>query len=240
MKTKIKKYFGNLNGYVGYASLFTLFIMMVILVITGLYSWQRYQEYKFPEKAARGEITGPSFYIKEIKKKIDGIMGQKDVKSQRAMELAESIKVISDKANLLSLEIPESWIVVSSEGAKDAQISQLVINNSYFSQHEDGASLIIDKGAQLLIQVTKGENRTGFKEKGGHEELLITRKNINVSGKENIYHLFRDPNYPGADILDDHLISNGNTYTFSLVYNPVTFSDAEYTFQEILSSVKFK
>ncbi len=225
---------------IGYISLFTLFLLAVLLIAGGFYGWEKYQEKKYPEKAARGEITGPSFYIKEIKKKIDGIMGQKDVKSQRAIELAESIKVISDKANLLSLEIPESWAVVSSEGTKDVQISQLVINNSYFSQHEDGASLIIDKGAELLIRVIKGENRSGFEEKGGHAEPVITNKDINVSGKENIYHLFREPGYPNADILDDHLINNGNTYLFRLIYNPVTFSDAEYTFQEILSSIKFK
>lgn len=240
MPTKIKNFFGNLHGHVGYVSLFTLFIVMVILVISGFYGWQKYQELKFPEKAARGEIMGPSYYIKEIKKKVDGIMEQKDFKSQRAMELVESAKIISDKAGLFSVEIPESWVVVSSDGVKGSQISQLVIGNSYFLKHEDGASMIIDKGAQLLIQITKGENRSGFEGTGGHFNVLITKKDVIIGGKENVYHLFKDPNYPNADILDDHLVNNGNTYLFRLTYNSTTFSDAEYTFQEILNSIKFK
>jgi hypothetical protein len=240
MRTKIKNIFNYLGGYVGYVSLFTLFIIVVILIISGFYGWQKYQEKKFPELAARGEIKGPAYYLNGIKKQIDEIMGKKDIKNQRAMELAGSTKVVTDKANLLSLEIPESWAVVSTEGVKGSQISQLVINNSYFSQHKDDTLSIIDKGAELLIQITRGENRSGFEEKGGHSDLLITRKDIGVGGKENIYHLFKEPSYPNSDILDDHLVHNGDTYLFRLAYNPLTFSDAEYTFQEILASIKLR
>jgi hypothetical protein len=240
MKEKIKNIFGSFSGYVGYVSLFTLFVIMIVLVISGFYGWQKYQEIKFPDKAARGEIKGPSYYLNGIKDQIGQALEKKDIKNKRAMELAEPTKIVSDKANLISFEIPKSWTISASEGSRGVQISRLVADNSYFSKSADDKSTIINAGAELTIQITRGENRTGFEGNGGHADIQITRNNIDVNGKENIYHLFGEAGYPGADILDDHIVYNGNTYLFRLVYNPQTFSDAEYTFQEILNSIQFK
>lgn len=236
MKTKIIDSFKNFGGY---ASPFSIFIIVVILVISGFYGWQKYQEYKFPEKAARGEITGPAYYAKAIKLEIDKILGKKDIKGKRAIELAEGTKRINDKANLYSFEFPGSWIIIANEGAQGTQLSRLVIQNSYFSGREENKMNIIDKGAELSILVTRGENKAGFNGNGAHAELISSRKDIDVNGKESAYHVFREPGYPNAQILDDHVVYNGNTYIFRLAYDPETFSDAEFTFQEILASVKF-
>lgn len=236
MRTKIISLFKNFRGY---ASPFSIFIIMIILVISGFYGWQKYQEYKFPEKAARGEIIGPAYYIKAIRLEIDKILGKKDIKGKRAIELAEGTKRINDKANLYSFEFPGSWVITVNEGAQGAQVSRLVIQNSYFSRREENKMKIIDRGAELSVQVTRGENKAAFSGSGGHAGVMSSKKDADVNGKENIYHVFREPGYPNAQILDDHVVYNGNTYLFRLVYDPETFSDAEFTFQEILASVKF-
>lgn len=236
MGTKIKNLCANFSGY---ASPFSIFIIVVILVISGFYGWQKYQEYKFPEKAARGEIIGPAYYIKAIRLEIDKILGKKDIRGKRAIELAEGTKRINDKANLYSFEFPGSWVIATNDGTQGAQVSRLVIQNSYFSGHEENKMSIIDKGAELSILVTRGENKAAFNGSGGHAGLISSRKNVDVNGKENVLHIFKEPNYPNAQILDDHVVYNGSTYLFRLVYNPETFSDAEFTFQEILASVKF-
>lgn len=235
-KTKIINIFKNFGGY---ASPFSIFITVIIMVISGFYGWQKYQEYKFPEKAARGEIVGPAYYIKAIKLEIDKILGKKDIRGKRAIELAEGTKRTNDKANLYSFEFPGSWIIIANEGAQGVQLSRLVIQNSYFSGREENKMNIIDKGAELSVQVTRGENKAAFDGNGGHAGLISSRKDIDVNGKENMYHVFREPGYPDAQILDDHVVHGGNTYLFCLAYNPETFSDAEFTFQEILASVKF-
>lgn len=235
-KTKIMSLFKNFGGY---ASPFSIFIIVVILVISGFYGWQKYQEYKFPEKAARGEIIGPAYYAKAIKFEIDKILGKKDIKSKRAIELAEGTKRINDKASLYSFEFPGSWVIATNEGTQGAQVSRLVIQNSYFSGREENKMNIIDKGAELSLLVTRGENKAAFNGSGGHAGLISSRKDADVNGKENIFHIFSEPGYPNAQILDDHVVYNGNTYIFRLAYDPQTFSDAEFTFQEILASVKF-
>ncbi|MFA4817537.1 MAG: hypothetical protein WC608_02290 [Parcubacteria group bacterium] len=230
-KTRIVNILKNFSG----ASLSSIFIIMVILIVGGSYGWQKYQEHKFPEKAARGEIIGPFYYIKAIKLEIDRILEKKDTKGKRAMELAESTKKINDKANLYSFEFPQSWVIIVNEGAQGAQVSRLAVQNSYYSGREENKIKIIDQGAEFSIIVTRGENKSG----GGHAGKVATKNDAHVGGKENVLHIFKEAGYPGAEIIDDHVVFGGNTYIFRLAYNPQTFSDAEFTFREILASVKF-
>lgn len=232
MKEKIKNL---LTSFSGYASPFSIFILFVFLVVSGSYGWQKYQEYKFPEKAARGEITGPAYYVKMIKLEIDKILENKGLKDKRALELAGGGKKINDKANIYSFEYPENWIVIANEGASGVQVSRLIIQNSYFSAREENKTKIIERGAEFSVIAARGENKSG----GGHAGEVITKKDAHVDGKENVLHIFSEPDYPGAQILDDHVAYGGNTYIFRLVYDPETFSAAEFTFREILNSVNF-
>ncbi len=240
MRTRRIIFFKNFGGY---ASLFLVFLIVVILIVSGLYGWQKYEEYKYPEKAARGEIKGLSFYYNGIKERINQILEKKDIKNMRAMELAESDKTISDAEKFYTLEIPESWVIVSSEKSKGAQISKIVAQSSYFTsrENEQNGSNYIDyeKGAQFTAQVSRGENKSAFLGNGGHGSLLADRRDIPVYGQESVYHVFKEPNISNGQVIDDHVIYKGNTYLFRLVYNPDTFSDAEFSFQEILASVKF-
>jgi hypothetical protein len=240
MKIKIK----NKNGYVGYVSLFTLFLIAVILIWSGFYGWQKYQEHKYPEKAVRGEIKGFSYYFSGIKSKIGEVLGKKDLKNKRAMELAEATKIIRDKANLYSLSVPQSWTVVSSNGQAGNQISSLVAQSSYFQSYENivnnGAKITtFGAGAKLTVRVMKGEDKSAFSGNGGHTSLISLRNDVKVEGQESVYHIFREPTSFDGQILDDHFIHNGNTYIFRFEFDPQNYSDAEFTFQEILDSVKF-
>jgi len=234
MITKIKNSFENFSG----ASPFSIFIIMVILVVSGFYGWQKYQEYKFPEKAARGEITGPAYYVKAIKLEIDRVLSNKNLKDKRAMELAEQVKSISDKPALYSLEVPQSWVLVSSEGAKNNKLSNLIMQSSYLSIRETDGKKYYDAGAKFSAFVLAGENKNIIEGNGGHAGLLKTGKYGGQMG-EFTFHIFKDPDSQNGEVIDGHIARNGKTYVFSLTYNPQTFSDAEFSFKEILDSVKF-
>ncbi len=163
----MKNLFTNFSGY---ASTFSIFIIVIILVISSFYGWQKYQEYKFPEKAARGEITGSAYYAKAIKLEIDRILSNKNLKDKRAMELAESIKTISDKSGSYSLEVPQSWTTVSSDGLKNNKLSNLVMQSAYFSTHETGGKKYYDAGAKFSVSAFAGENKNIIEGNGGHAE----------------------------------------------------------------------
>lgn len=238
MLSKAKKIKNIIYNFNGYASPFSIFIIMIILVISGFYGWQKYQEYKFPEKAARGEITGPAYYAKAIKLEIDRILNNKNTKDKRAIELAENVKSVSDKSNLFSLEVPQSWVLVLSEGAKNNKLSSLVMQSSYFSDRETGGKKYYGAGAKFSAAILAGENKNITEGNGGHRGLIKTGKYGGQSG-EFSFHIFKDPDSENGEAIDGHIIRNGKTYLFSIVYNPQTFSDAEFTFQEILDSVKF-
>lgn len=223
---------------IGYISLFTLFLAAVLLIAGGFYGWEKYQEYKYPKLAARGEIKGISYYLNGIQEKIGRAIERKDIKGKRAVELAESGKIISDKAGLYSLEVPQSWVVVSSEGDKNSKLSNLVMQSSYFSSHEIGGKKYYDAGTKFSVSVTAGENKNVLEGNGGHKNLIKTEKGDGESG-EYAYHIFKDSDSENGQIIDAHILGGGNTYLFTMIYNPQTFTDAEYTFKEIMYSVKF-
>lgn len=224
---------------IGYVSLFTLFLAAVLLIIGGFYGWQKYQEKKYPEQAARGEIKGISYYLSGIQEKIDSVLKTKDIKNQRAMELAESAKAISDKAGLYSLEVPQSWTVVLNEGNRGNQVSRLILQSSYFSASETAGKKYYGAGAKFSVSITAGENKNILEGNGGHKNLIKNGKDSGESG-EYTFHIFKDPDSENGEAIDAHIIHKGNTYLFTLAYNPQNFTDAEYTFKEILNSVKFK
>jgi hypothetical protein len=233
MEVKFKKN----NGYV---SLFSIFLITIILVISGFYGWEKYQKIKYPEKASKGEIKGPKYYYNGIVDIINSIIKKKEIKGKRAIELAEGEKMINDKAGLYSVQIPNNWEILINESARGSIISNFIAQSSYFKSRKNEKNLeYIDAGARLSIQIFKGENKIGFSEKGGHVDFISSRKDINVNGKENTGHIFKEPKYPNAQIMDGHVIYGGNTYLFRLTYNPENFSDAEFTFREIVESLKF-
>lgn len=236
MKNKIKNFFKGPGGYV---SNFTLFLAAVLLIIGGSYGWQRYQEHKYPEKAARGEIKNIPYYINQIKTKIDEILTNKDIKNKRALELAEVTKKVNDKAGLYSVEVPQSWVVEAQEAGRNNKISYLALKSSYFSSRETAGKKYYDAGAKFSVSVTAGENKNVLEGNSGHTGLIKTGKDSGEGG-EYVYHIFKDPDSENGDVIDGHMIRNGNTYLFSIAYNPQTFTDAEYTFREIMYSVEFK
>ncbi len=224
---------------IGYVSLFALFLLAVLLIVGGFYGWEKYQKKKYPEKAAAGEIKGVSYYLSGIGEKINSVLEKKDIKSKRAMELAESVKIVSDRAELYSLEVPQSWAVVLNESGKNSKFSNLVMQSAYFSARETGEKKYYDAGAKFSASVTAGENKNVLEGNGGHKNL-IKSGNDNGGGEEYTYHIFKDPDSENGQIIDGHIIRGGNTYLFAMAYNPKTFTDAEYTFKEIMYSVKFK
>lgn len=223
---------------IGYVSLLTLFLLTMLLIIGGFYGWQKYEEYKYPEKVARGEIRGIQYYFDQIGMKINEIMAKNDVRNKRAMELAEESKRINDKANLYSLEVPNSWMLISNTVNQDNKLSILTLQSSYFAAHESAGKKFIDAGAKFTSSVVSGENKSLTEGNGGHINLIKIGKDRGESG-EYAYHIFKDPDFQNSEVIEAHFVRNGKTYSFTMAYNPRNFSDVEYTFNEIMHSVEF-
>ncbi len=224
---------------IGYVSLFTVFLISIVLIISVTYGWEKYQSIKYPEKAARGEIKGIRYYYEQIGIKIKEIIDKNDIKSKRAMELAEAEKIINDKSNLYSLSVPQSWVLVTFSGIQGNTLSTIILQSSYFAAREMAGKKYIDAGAKFTGTVTQGENRSLIEGSGGHSNLIKSWKDKGEGG-EYTCHIFKDSDSENAQVIEGHFLRNGKTYTFSLVFNPRNFSDAEYTFNEIMHSVQFK
>lgn len=234
-----------LNHLRGYISLFTVFVIVVILFFSGFYGWEKYQTIKYPERAAKGEIRGIGFYYSQTKNKINSILETKDIKNLRAMELAETDKEISDKANLVSISVPKSWIVVANEGQSGNQLSKIIMQSAYYAGKEDksdkGAVVYTycEAGARFSLVIYAGEDKTGFSQSGGHASLVSSLSDVGVGGEKAAYHKYKEPDKFDGEILDAHVIHGGRTYVFRLAYNPQNFASPDYTFKEILNSAKF-
>ncbi|MCX6766150.1 MAG: hypothetical protein NT136_04295 [Candidatus Moranbacteria bacterium] len=230
---------------VGYVSLFLLFITVIFLVWSGFYVWKKYAAPRLPDGEAREEKQNPLSYLSGIKSQISEVQKKQEVKNKRAMELAENTKGVADKSNLYTLEIPESWNVVSNEGAKGTQVSYLVAQSSYFASNESKSNggnktfINYDEGAQLTVRITQSEDLSAISGDGGHGAFLLGKKDVTVGGERGAYHVFKESGSPDSQFLDVHLIHKESTYLFRFAYNPKTFSDAEYSFREILDSFKF-
>ena len=228
----------------GYVSLFAVFIIVLILFFSGFYGWEKYQTIKYPERAAKGEIRGISFYYAQMKNSVNSILDKKDLRSLRAMELAEAEKKVADKSNLVSFSVPQSWVVVASEGQKGGQLSRMVMQSAYYAGREDKSEkgavtyTYCEAGARFTLTINAGEDKSVFSSNGGHANLISSSPQ-DISGKSAAYHKFMEPSSFDGEMLDAHIIHGGRTYTFRLAYNPKNFTSPDYTFKEILNSVEF-
>lgn len=146
----------------GYVSLFGLFIIVIIFVVTCSYGWQKFQEHKFPEKAAKGEIRGVEYYFQSIRQKIKENIERRDIRGKRALEIVANTVIVQDKENLVSFEIPDSWTIEQIQKAP-GEISSWRGQSGYFKSHEieegEVKKISYDAGAQLTLSVVKGENK---------------------------------------------------------------------------------
>jgi hypothetical protein len=214
-----------------------LFIILILLVTAYFYQGKfREMSGQFIESNRK---SGALFYVEGIWNKMKRIQQISDGRSQGAMELFEETKSVSDNSKSFSVKVPKSWDIASEEGAGGNQISKIVINSSSFSQHEEGGDIFYDSGAELSIQVVRGEQVSAKLPDGGHGSMLIKKGGVDMASGSVTYHVTHEPNVKEGEIIDAHVLHGGNTYNLRLVDNPKTFTGGEFSFQEMLLSFKF-
>lgn len=216
----------------------TMIIVLVLLVTVYIYQ-NKFQEVSNWSVVKNSRENGALFYLEGIWGKMNKIQRISDGRSQRAMELFEATKVITEKSGLFSLAVPESWVVISEEGSNGKQISKIVIESPRFSQRIEGGNIFYDDGAQLTVQVMRGEDQSAKLTDGGHGSMLLKKGIIEASNQIKEYHVIKDDNVKEGEIIDAHVLHNGNTFDFRLVDNPRIFTGGEFSFQEIMRSFQF-
>ena len=216
----------------------TLIIILILLVTVYFYQ-NKFREILSWPIIQESRENGALFYLEGIWGKMKKIQQISEGRSQRAMELFEETKAVSEKSGLFSLVVPKSWNIISEEGTNEKQLSKIIVESPYFSQRIEAGNIFYDNGAQLTIQVMQGEDQNAKLSGGGHGSLLIKKVNIDVSGQKAEYHIINDSNVKDGEIIDAHILHNGNTYNFRLVDNPRIFTNGEFSFQEILRSFQF-
>ncbi|HOW60161.1 MAG TPA: hypothetical protein P5548_00025 [Candidatus Moranbacteria bacterium] len=231
----LKKRILSIRGYISVKT-----IIIVLILIATLYVFQnKYEEINNLSIIKNSRENGALFYLEGLWKNMKKIQRISEGRSQRAMELFEEVKLIKEKSGLFSLKIPKSWNVINEEGPDKKQISKIVIENSRFLQHNEDNQIYYDDGAQLVIQVVRGENKNTNLSDSPNDQMVVKTGNINVGSYKSKYNIIKDNNVKKGEIINAHVMHNGNIYNFQLVDNPSTFSNGEFSFQEILQSFQF-
>jgi len=216
----------------------TMIIILILLVTIYVFK-NKFEEISSWPVVQNSRENGALFYLEGIWGKMKRIQRISDSRGQRANELFENTKTISEKSGLFSVDIPSSWKIIFEEGANGKQLAKIIVESPNFSQRTEGGNIFYDDGAQLTIQVVKGEEQKAKLPNGGYGSLLIKKANVNISGQKFDYYIINEINVKDGEIINAHILHNGNTYNFRLVDNPRVFTGGEYSFQEILYSLKF-
>jgi hypothetical protein len=225
------------RGDKGSLSLFSIFIIFILLAASGLYLWMKYQSVKNPG----GDIKDPWSYVTGIGDIIGGIQSKQLEQTNRSKELAGNTKTIADKNNIFSMDIPESWSLISNAGIKGGQLSKIVAQSTDFRSHIVSSDTVYDGGVQLTVSVMRGENKAFEAADGGHGDLFVQKEEVDFGPIKSILHAYRVSNSSKQQLLDAHAVYGGNTYLFQFAYNSdiLHTGDAPFQFKEILASVKF-
>lgn len=216
-----------------------ILLIILILLVTGYVYQDKFREISGPliEKSRK---DGALFYAEGIWNKMKRVQQISEGRSQRAMELFEETKTIGDKSKSFSIKVAKGWNVISEEGASGNQISKIVIESPSFFERKSGSDIFYENGAQLTIQVVRGEQANARLADGGHGKMLVRKQGINTVYESVNYHIIKEEAVKDGEIIDAHILHGGNTYNFRLVYNPRIFTGGEYSFQEMLISLSFR
>jgi hypothetical protein len=157
-------------------------------------------------------------------------------RDQRAFELVGDTKPASDKASTYSINIPVDWTIARTEVLNGNQVSKTIFTSPTFSLKKEGSNFFYENGAELSIEVTRGD-------RGGsdHGINLIREGSVTSEQGEGTfkYHVIRDSLILQGEIIDAHIFKGGNTYYIRYAFSPEKFYGGEYTFEELLIFLKF-
>lgn len=227
----------GLYGLWGFLKLSTLIVIFFLLL--GFYFWgEEIKKIVRPwiEESRKIEIVE---YGEGMWGKMKGIQEMRDERAQRALELVGEKKTINEKSSRYLLSVPETWTAEHLGAGGGGQLSKIILISSNFQERKEGNDVFIDNGARLTIQSIRGEQASAKSSDGGHGRNLIRKNAANISGMSVDYHAVKDSLVKKGEVLDLHIIFEKNTYLFRYEFNPEKFNGGEFTFQEMLGSLKF-
>lgn len=227
----------GLYGVWGFLKLSTLLIIFFLLL--GFYFWGEEAKVVMKPWAEESRKTGAVRYLEEVWGKMKGIQGMRDDRAQRSLELVGETKLITEKSNRYNLAVPETWTAEYFGAGAGGQLSKIILTSTNFQERKEGADIFIDNGARLTIRTISGEQSSARASDGGHGKNLIRKNAANIPGMGVDYHVIKDPSVKKGEILDAHILSGGNTHLFRYEFNPEKFNGGEFTFSEMLVSLKF-
>lgn len=227
----------GIYGLWGFLKLSTLLVVFFLLL--GFYFWGEKAKEVARPWIEESRKSGIIFYGEGIWSKMKGMQKFQDNRAQRALELVGQNKVVTEKSNRYSLVVPESWKVENFFGAAGGQMSKIILTSPNFKEHEEGKDIFYDDGAQLVIQTIQGEQSSAKVADSGHGKNLIRKNSANIEGMSAEYHVIKDSLVKKGEVYDLHIIFEGNTYFFRYVFNPEKFNGGEFTFEDLLISLKF-
>lgn len=231
----LKKPAFSARGFVSMPAIIILFILLVT-----------YYFYQDKIKETSGQFiqnnrqSGTLFYVEGIWNKMKGIQKMQDDRTQSAYDLTSAAKTISEKTGLYSVDVPESWEVITEQQTVGKQLSKVTATSKAFSQRIVGGEIFYDNGAQLTVRVLNGEQADAKNPDGGHGKMLLNKESVVASGEDVVYHKILDPRVKVGDILDAHILHGGNTYEIRYVFNKEKLNGGEFLFQTIMNSFKFR
>lgn len=227
----------GLYGLWGFLKVSILLIAFFLLV--GFYFWgEKAKEVARPwiEEARK---TSVAVFGEKMWNKMKGIQELNENRNQRALELVGQPKTITEKSGRYSLAVPETWTAEYPAAGAGGQLSQIILTSPNFAERKEGVDIFIDNGARLTIRAIRGEQSSAKANDGGHGKNLIRKVGANIPGIGADYHVIKDPLVKKGEVCDLHILSGGNTYLFRYEFNPEKFNGGEFTFQEMLVSLKF-
>ncbi|MEI7891382.1 MAG: hypothetical protein WCI36_05455 [bacterium] len=201
MKEKIASSFLFIKGFIKMSTM----IILLILLVTYYFYQDKIKEISRQAYNDNKE-SGTLFYVTGIWNNMVEVQKKQEARNQNSFDLAGSIKILKDKSNLYSIEIPENWNVTTNEANIGKQISKIIASNKVFSQHNIGSDIFYDNGAQLTIQVLAGELAIAKNPDGAHGKMLIDKKTIPIDGENATYHIIADKNVKLGKIIDVHIL----------------------------------
>ena len=225
-------------GLWGFLKLSTLLIVFFLML--GFYFWgEKAKEVARPWIEESRRDGGMVFYGEGIWNKMKGIQSARDKQSQRSLELVGGRKVIKEKSNRYSLEVPEAWIPQYLALGSGGQMSKIILTSPSFVEKKEGTLISIEDGARLTISAIRGEQFSAKAEDGGHGSNLLRKEAAFVPGMGLSYHAIQDSSVKKGNVFDLHVLFEGNTYLFRYEFNSEKFDGGEFTFQELISTLKF-
>jgi hypothetical protein len=221
----------------GFMSLYSLLIILALLLI--FYFWHAQIANYATQKLEASKDNGAIFYAQGIWDKMQGITNSEADRNKRALELVGGTQAISDKSGIFSFEIPQDWVVRKNDGPSAAQLASLITESPDFYEHITGGSTFYDSGAQLDLQVVKGEQANAKLADGGYGTAVLQKMQDQFGTQSVNYFIIKDSSVSVGETIVAEVISGGYTYDFRYVFNPKTFEGGEFSFQEILHSFKF-